>query len=82
MATCTRHGRNLVVDRYGFTVCPDCDHETRSRCTSDGCERQGEARYSYRVYAGRYCGKCWTSKRRGYRDNGNNDRPDSDLDEV
>lgn len=81
MASCDKHGHPLTADRYGYATCPECDYDARHRCTADGCESQGEARYSYRVYAGRYCDKHWASKRHGYRDDGENDRPDSDLDE-
>ena len=81
MARCDKHGHALTVDRYGFMGCWECDNEIRNRCTTHDCERQGHERYSYRIYAGRFCDRCWETRRHGYRDHGENDRPDSDLDE-
>lgn len=81
MAHCTKHNLDMWVDRYGFTTCHECDWEARNSCTKCGALGVGEARYSYRVYAGRYCDRCWAERRHGYRDHGDNDRPDSDLDE-
>lgn len=82
MARCDKHPHTrIIVDRYGFMGCWECDNEARSRCTASDCNRQGHERYSYRVYAGRFCDRCWEERRHGYRDHGENDRPDSDLDE-
>ena len=81
MDRCTTHGHVLTTDRYGFSLCHECDWENRTRCTRCGTPGQGEARYSYRIYAGRYCDRCWATERHGYLDDGENDRPDSDLDE-
>jgi hypothetical protein len=81
MRTCDKHGHEFTADRYGFMGCWECDYEERNRCTAHDCTRQGFARYPYRVYAGRYCDQCWAERRQGYRDHGDNDRPDSDLDE-
>lgn len=81
MSRCDKHGHALTADRHGFASCWECDHEARTCCTRCQAPGRGEARYSYRVYAGRYCDRCWADERQGYRDHGDNDRPDSDLDE-
>lgn len=82
MANCNVHvSEELRFDRFGCPYCHLCAYDNRNRCKNGECKKVGSDRYSYRVYAGHYCDKCWRVRRLGFRDQGSNNRPDSDLDE-